>query len=263
MIWEIGTVLKHVLLPPLGLVWLFVLAWLLTRRRPRTARWLLGTGLVLCYFVATPLAGAWLSRLVRPEPATGTARPQAIVVLGAGRGLRFDREDHVASAYPSSATLERLLTAAQLQKLTGLPILVSGGSVDGRLPSEAVVMQQALTRDLGVPVRWVEDQSRNTVENARFSADMLKSTGVTAITLVTHEYHLRRAGMLFAAQGITVIPFAARSVVPGEGLAPIAAAPLSWRDWWPSAAGLDRSFILCNEIAGLIYARLLIRAGTS
>jgi uncharacterized SAM-binding protein YcdF (DUF218 family) len=159
--------------------------------------------------------------------------------------------------------LERLLTAAQLQKQSGLPILVSGGSVDGRLPAEAAVMQQTLMRDFGVPVRWIEDQSRNTAENARLSADMLKAAGVTTVNLVTHEYHLRRAGMLFAAHGINVVPFAAQSPVPGAGLPPTAGPALTWRDWWPSAAGLDRSFILCNEIAGLIYARLLIRAGTA
>lgn len=263
MIWEIGTVLKHLVLPPLGFGWLFVLAWLLMRRRPRAARWLLGIGVLSCYFIATPLAGGLLSGLVRPETVLVTAKPQAIVVLGAGRGLRFDTGDHVAWAYPSSSVLERLLTAAQLQKHTGLPVLVAGGSVDGRLPGEAAVMQQALTRDFGVPVRWVEDQSRNTAENARFSANMLKGTGVTTIILVTHEYHLRRARLLFEAQGIQVIPFAAQTGVPGDGLVPAAASPLSWRDWLPSAAGLDRAFILCNEIAGLAYSRFLIGAGAT
>ncbi len=215
MIWEIGTVLKQILLPPLGLAWLFVFAWLLIRRRPRAARWLIGLGLFMCYLLATPLANQWLLGLVRDDTVPVAAKPQAIVVLGAGRGLIVDAEDHVVAAYPTATVLERLLTAAQLQKRTGLPLLVAGGSVDGRAPSEAAVMQASLTSDFGVPVRWVEDQSRNTAENAQFSAPMLKAAGVNTVLLVTHEEHMRRARLLFEAQGITVVPFCRAQ--PGAG----------------------------------------------
>jgi uncharacterized SAM-binding protein YcdF (DUF218 family) len=257
VIWEIGTVLKHVVLPPLGFAWLFVLAWLLLRRRPRTARWLLGTGLLLCYGVATPLVNHWLLGLIRVESTPLAAKPQAIVVLGAGRGLIIDASDQVLAAYPSAAVLERLLTGAQLQKQTGLPLLVTGGSVDGRAPSEGAVMQASLVRDFGVPVRWVEQRSRNTVENAQFSAPMLKAAGVNTVLLVTHEDHMRRARMLFEAQGISVVPFYAQSPVPGDGLATSVSRPLTWRDLWPTAGSLGSSFLFFNEVAGIAYARVL------
>jgi uncharacterized SAM-binding protein YcdF (DUF218 family) len=263
MIWEIGTVLKHVVLPPLGFAWLFALAWVLLRRRPRTSRWLLGAGLLLVYLSAIPLASAWLAGVGGLDTAAATtAKPQAIVVLGAGRGLIIDARDQVISAAPSSPTLERMLTGAQLQKNTGLPLLVSGGSVDGRAPTEAAVMRDGLRRDFGVPVRWVEDRSRNTVENARFSAALLRADGVSAVILVTSGFHLKRARMLFEAQGIAVQPWAAQTPVPAVDLPHGTRGPVTWRDFWPSTRALDDTFMACNEIAGIAYARIL-GAGTA
>ena len=53
---------------------------------------------------------------------------------------------------------------------TGLPILATGGSVMGNTVPEAVLMKEALELEYGVKVRWVEDRSRNTLENALYSA---------------------------------------------------------------------------------------------
>ena len=39
-------------------------------------------------------------------------------------------------------------------------------------------MSRALQEDFGVPVRWREERSRNTFENALFSAEMLRQAGV-------------------------------------------------------------------------------------
>ena len=39
-------------------------------------------------------------------------------------------------------------------------------------------MREALERDFGVKVRWVENASRDTAENARLSAPILKAAGV-------------------------------------------------------------------------------------
>ena len=92
MIWEIGTIAKHVLLPPLGLGWLLVLAWWQFHRRPRLARGLIACVLLGGLFMAVPLTSELLLRQVRvaSDPARHS-QAQAIVVLGGGRGLVWEK----------------------------------------------------------------------------------------------------------------------------------------------------------------------------
>jgi len=64
-----------------------------------------------------------------------------------------------------------------------------------------------LLRTLGVPEHdiIVEDQSRNTFENARESARLLRSRGLARPALVTEATHLARSVLVFRAQGVDVI----------------------------------------------------------
>ncbi|HEY4370820.1 MAG TPA: YdcF family protein [Burkholderiales bacterium] len=261
MIWEIGSILKHAVLPPLGLGWLFLLAWWLMPRRPRTARWLLGVTLLVCYLAATPLAGDFLMRhFVEDRVPASSAQPQAIVVLGGGRGLAFDEHGKVIEGEAAGSTLERLLTGARLQRLTGLPLLVTGGKPDGFDPPEGIVMRDALVGEFKVPVRWVEAASRNTVENARFSAPLLQAAGVKTIFLVTSDFHMRRARALFENQGFAVVPVPALAALSADGR-PLASfgRPFSWREVVPTMAAATQTFFACNEMAGMIYSRLSMR----
>jgi len=57
-----------------------------------------------------------------------------------------------------------------------------------------------------VPVKWLETRSRDTIENARFSKELLNAAGVRRIYLVTHAWHMRRAVQLFEKAGLTVVP---------------------------------------------------------
>jgi len=261
MIWEVGTLLKYIVLPPLGLAWLVVLAWLVLRNRPRMARWLLASALLFGYLLATPLVSDALMRAVMVDTAQPAGvRPQAIVVLGGGRVLALDGAGKVIEAYPSPYTLERMLTGARLQKHTGLPLLVAGGNPDGRGWPEGAVMRDFLVRDFGVPVRWVEEASRNTVENAIFSAQLLRTAGVHTVYLVTHDFHMRRARLLFEAQGLTVVPFNAQQpMVTQAPVGPVAPAQFSVRELVPTMSGLTGSFLACNESAGLLYALLKVK----
>ncbi|MBV5273815.1 MAG: YdcF family protein, partial [Lamprocystis purpurea] len=63
---------------------------------------------------------------------------------------------------------------------------------------------------LGVPERAMvlEEQSRNTRENARFSVALLRERGIGSMVLVTSALHMRRALGLFAAEGMQVFPAA-------------------------------------------------------
>ena len=127
---------------------------------------------------------------------------QAIVVLGAGRRTHAPE---FGGETVNRLALERLRYAAKLARSSGLPLLVSGGAPHGDTP-EAVLMQRALELDYGVRTRWVESASRDTRENAQFSAVHLHAVGVRRVLLVTHAMHMKRARDAFAAAGLEVVP---------------------------------------------------------
>jgi uncharacterized SAM-binding protein YcdF (DUF218 family) len=260
MIWETASILKHLLLPPLCLIWLAALAWIWLRRRPRAARWLLGISVLLTYLSSTPAVADRLMQLIRVEAQAPVNRPQAIVILGGGRDVSFDNAGKFSAAFSSADAIGRLLAGARLQRATGLPILVTGGSVGQAGPPEAQVMRDSLIRDFGVPVRWTESASRNTVENARFSAPTLHAAGISTIYLVTSAYHLRRARMLFVAQGFAVAPYPSQSPIEAYGPVPaFGLPPYSWRDLMPSIDAYRDTYLASNEIAGLVYAWSVIK----
>jgi uncharacterized SAM-binding protein YcdF (DUF218 family) len=96
--------------------------------------------------------------------------------------------------------LERLSYGAYVAKQTGLPVLVTGHSVEAR------AMHDSLQRNFGVETRWVDDQAYDTFQNARNSAQLLKTDGVRRIILVTHATHMRRSVHEFTDAGLDVVP---------------------------------------------------------
>ena len=199
------------ILPPLG-PWLLCAIGLLMlhARSPAWARAgqrLAWSGLLLSLALATPaVVGPLLGRIEPPTSSITTEAlqsAQAIVVLGGGRRSQAPEYGGADSVGPW--TLERLRYAARLARLSGLPVLVSGGAPGGGAP-EAALMREVLEQDFGVAVRWQEDRSLNTAENARFSAAVLRAAGVERIALVTHAAHMPRAAAEFGAQGLSVVP---------------------------------------------------------
>jgi uncharacterized SAM-binding protein YcdF (DUF218 family) len=102
-------------------------------------------------------------------------------------------------------------------------------------------MRVVLEGEFGVPVRWTEDRSRTTQENARYSAEMLKAAAVTRIVLVVHGADMPRAMAEFADQGIAVMP-------APTGLAP---SHLHALDFVPSMVGLEGSYHAIYEFVAL------------
>ncbi len=198
--------LSVILLPPLlPLLWIGT-GLLLLRRRPRLGRALVWSGLVLALLLTTPAGVKLLARPLESLPtlqASELATGQVIVILGGGQ-RRYLAE--YGGAAPNHLTLERLRYGARLARSSSLPVLVSGGAVRAGETAEALLMAASLHSDFGVKARWVEVESRDTQENAHFSARILVSAGIRRVVLVTHAAHMRRALNEFAAQGIEVIP---------------------------------------------------------
>jgi uncharacterized SAM-binding protein YcdF (DUF218 family) len=130
-------------------------------------------------------------------------------------------------------------TGALSMVLLCLPVLVTGGSMPDVQSSEAAIMRAVLEAEYGVAVRWIEDRSRNTHENAQFSATLLKADGVATVVLVAHAMDMPRARAEFAAAGIATI-------AAPTGLS--SAGPLRLMDFVPSASALQASHDALYEI---------------
>lgn len=248
--------LLHPLIAPPALPLLAVIAGLwVARRRPRTGRALAVVGVLAAWLLATPWMAERLADVVeagqRPFEASswpalrdGPAPPRAIVVLGGG--LVPADEDGPWPDRPAARTVERAVAGARLAKLTGLPVMVCGGRPIGGRDSEAALMRRLIEEDLGVPVRWVEDRSRDTIENAANAAALLGADGIDRVLLVTHAFHQRRAQAVFAAAGIQTVG-APHDPLAGGPRRPRAAMLL------PSAEAAAVVALAVRELLGLAW----------
>jgi len=96
-------------------------------------------------------------------------------------------------------------------------------------------------RDFGITVRWAENESGDTYENARFSARLLRGSGIHRIALVTDSTHEWRAAHEFMGAGFEVIP------APVGGEAPRAHGV---GGYLPNPVGLLRSYFALYELIG-------------
>jgi uncharacterized SAM-binding protein YcdF (DUF218 family) len=243
--------LKNLILPPASLLIAALVAqfWWGTSR---VGRRLVTASLVLLYLLSIPLVSDGLLSILEifsALPADGPLPPgpQAIVILGAD--LRESPEYSTPS--PGPLTLERLRYGARLQRRTGLPVLVTGGTPSGESRSIGLVMRQSLADDFQVPVVWVEASSKTTGENASHSTKILAAQGITRIYLVTHAWHMPRARLAFDREGLTVIPAPAAFTTSNSN-----------RTLWemmPSAKALQSSYFALHEGIGLAYYWLAFR----
>ena len=201
------SVLTTLVVPPISLLLLALCCTVLAARYSTRLLWrrrfvnVAGLSLVVLTLLSLPVVGtALLASLSVPSAEPGAAG--AIVILG-GDVQRL--QDNGVTIGP--LTLERLRAGAALHRQTGLPILVTGGIVDGTSRPVGALMADSLRTDFGVPVRWVEQKSFDTWENAAFSQPMLASAGIKRVLLVTHAWHMRRSILAFERHGM--VPIAA------------------------------------------------------
>jgi uncharacterized SAM-binding protein YcdF (DUF218 family) len=231
--------LAALVLPPTGPLLLAVAGALMLRRRPRTGRALVWAGLVILLALSLSPVSDLLLRLANDSPAVrleDARTAQAVVILGGG--VRREALEYGGDTL-GRLSIERVRYGAKIARETGLPVLVSGGSVWGDTATEASLMRAALEKEFNVPVRWAEDRSRNTHENAQLSAAILKRDGVKRVVLVIHGFDIRRARAEFVAAGLEVVP--APTQIPNFSIA----GPL---DFVPSVAALQGSYYALYEL---------------
>lgn len=248
--WFFNNLVGAWLMPP-GLILLLLLAGLwLQGRKPRLGRACLIAAVLTLYLLATPLVSKYLLQSWESPPATSAtfAPAQAIVVLGGGQ---YRNAPEYGTDTVAAATLVRLRYAAYLHRRNGLPVLVSGGSPGGGAISEARAMRETLQQEFGVPVRWVEERSANTLENARLSRDLLQAENIKHILLVTQAWHMPRSKLAFEQAGFQVIPAPTGHATHKQQLL---------LDMLPTADGLAGSARFIREVFGMLWYRLRLLA---
>jgi len=203
---DLYVLIKALAVPPGVQALLGLIGLALYPRWRRTGLACLALTVLSLWLMSLPVTAAWLAGPLETLPpfrlqAHSGPRPEAIVVLGGGAyqaAPEFRGRDEV-----SILTLERLRYAARLQRLTDLPLAVSGGVTGTLRTPEGRLMERSLATDFGVHVRWVETTSRNTAENA---IECRKLVPGRTVLLVTHAIHMPRAARAFEDVGFTVVP---------------------------------------------------------
>jgi uncharacterized SAM-binding protein YcdF (DUF218 family) len=89
-------------------------------------------------------------------------------------------------------------------------LLMSGGAVNHPVPEALVMRDLAMAAGIDADRIVVEDRSRNTIGNARYSAPIIAAHGWTRLLLITDTFHLPRARLIFAHYGLKVALSGAR-----------------------------------------------------
>lgn len=248
MTWFMTNFIAAFLLPPLSLLLVLALGLFLFYRRPGVARPLLLAAFGLLWIASTPyFAEGALHLLEARTAALGKQHQNADAIVILGGGTYFHAPEYAGQDTVNEQTLLRLRYGARLQRKTGKPVLVSGGRPLGNSVSEAQQMRVLLEQDFQVPVRWIEEASGNTFENARHSFRILQAQGIRRIYLVTHAWHMPRAAEVFRRAGFEVVeaPTAFTTRYRTDVLA-----------FLPHAESLRDSKIFTREVIGLVWYQL-------
>lgn len=245
-------IIKTLILPPASLLILAISGLLIHIKRQKLGISLIATSLLALYILSLPLVSVFLATTQQSYPALNNSQilqsnAQAIIVLGGGTRPSAPEYDNQIILH--ERVFDRLRYAVRLAKKTGLPVLVSGGKVfDRTQPAEAEIIQETLVNDFQFKANWLENQSRNTAENAKFSYSLLSKESINRIILVTQALHMARAVDQFQNAGFQVTPAPTAFIsYPNQ---------ITVLDFIPRASALAVSSMVVHELLGRWWYQL-------
>jgi uncharacterized SAM-binding protein YcdF (DUF218 family) len=183
--------------------------------------------------------------------ATETAEPTGIIVLG---GAISGAAGYGAGRVMLNDAADRMIEAVRLaQKYPAAPLIFSGGKSDlfefEERETEAELARRFFESfNIRPPRLKLEDRSRNTLENAVFTAKLVDPQPNQRWALVTSAFHMPRALALFQAQGFRIVPAPADLKTRGDND--------RWQIFGKPSDGLRRVDIAAKEWVGLFIAWL-------
>jgi len=150
-----------------------------------------------CFFIGLASFVIIEALIIQSAISKHREKTDYLVILGAG--LRGE--------VPSMALYQRLYASLEYVKLNpNVKVVVSGGRGPGETITEAEAMKRFLINH-GVAKDQVikEEKSTNTLENMKFTTEILKGldkSKTIEVTIVTNNFHMFRAKFLAQRQGL-------------------------------------------------------------
>jgi uncharacterized SAM-binding protein YcdF (DUF218 family) len=225
----------------------------LANSRYQSLGWRAATvSITLILLLGTLPVGAWLIKPLEdrfPSPPHELAEPYGIIVLGGSIDPEISQARRQVAVVGGGT---RLIEAVSLSRRFPLARLVYSGGDNSAMATDFTEAHEAgeLWRALGVdPTRIeLEDRSRNTDENARFTRDVVHPERGQVWLLVTSAWHMPRSIGLFRKAGFNVVAFPVDYQTAGS-------ASL-WRINWQLIGGLQLFDLAVHEWIGLAAYRL-------
>lgn len=165
--------------------------------------------LAACAVTAGLVAWGVLARYLAPVSNTSRNRFDAIIVLG----YPADRDGN-----PTPTQLSRVNEAVKEYERGVAPrIIVSGGATRYNFVEAKVMARTAQAEGIPASAIFIEDQAKDTIQNACYSVRIMKSHGWHSAEVVSSAPHLPRAGLIFERLPIEWRVHAAPSLVPADG----------------------------------------------
>jgi len=154
-----------------------------------------------------------------PMPMNANEQYEVGVVLGG-----YTSYDRVNKAGHFNMSSDRFIQAAWLYKKGFIKKIIVTGGQNGFTHEDNFIEAEFVAsnlKDLGIPPSdiYVENKSRNTIENAELSYKILDSLGLkkNKVVLITSAFHMPRAMETFIKAGYNIRPYpCAFSILPSS-----------------------------------------------
>ena len=219
----LSDIISSIIMPPGLFIIILLILSLHALKKPR--RVILSSLLFLTaigmYITSIPITtfylNKWFIDVYKPQLPPDNEKT-AIIVLAGGNSNNEDGQP----IQPNSATLERLFVGVKLTKehpSFSYIILSGGDTMQRNNVSAAKIMElAAITMDCKAKI-ILEEDSRNTDENLKYCAEIIKALKVKNIILVTNNFHIRRSmdfAYLYMPSNVKVFPYPSGGQQPRE-----------------------------------------------
>ena len=247
MLFYLKKIITPFLMPPGVFIPLLILSCFYTfKKSKKVAIFNLIIATLIWAFSITPVSDLMLSGLEKGLRFPQDPLADCIVLLGGG--IIDGVVDMTGTGIPTLEMQGRILTCVRAFRKFHIPIIISGGQPFKKRTPEYVIVRRFLL-DLGVPDSMiiVEKRSKDTWENARYSALICKKKGFKKALLITSAYHMKRAIFCFKRAGMDIIPFPANFFTsPGK--------EYIWKDFLPH--NFLNTYRAIHEYLGIIFYKI-------
>ena len=180
-----------------------------TKSVKRRKRYLIAS-VIIFYIFSAPLFLKTFENIwdAKPYTASHTKKYSCVIVLGG-----FSSGNTPADGRFNTSADRFIQGAKVMETKLASHILISGGSgqlIPNEFREAAWVRGELLKFNIPDSLILVESRSKNTIENAAYSKELLKKTNLAPpYLLVTSAFHMRRALLIFKKAGVPVVPYPA------------------------------------------------------